>query len=107
MCSSYAYNILYISIYDFMHVIIHKQAGMWYICGDMCAWVCGMCWHLAITGDVLKFLWYSSVDQLRKWLFASGIQGCLPASLSVFLPILESSLCLALLSPRRAKPRKG
>lgn len=26
-----------ISIYDFMHVSVHKQAGIWYICGDMCA----------------------------------------------------------------------
>ena len=44
---------------------------------------------------------------VKKMAFTSGIQGCLPASLSVFLPILERSLCLAPLSPRRAKPRKG
>lgn len=84
MCSSCAYSVLYISICDFMHGSIHKQAGIWYICGDMCTWVGGMCWHLPVTGDVLKFLWYSSVGQLRKWLFASGMQGCLPAFLCSF-----------------------
>lgn len=52
---------------------------MWYTYGDMCAGVCGICWHLAVTrcSEVSVTLISGPVKEMA---FCPGIQGHLPAS---------------------------
>lgn len=107
MGSFYAYNILYISICDIMHGV-HTGELVYGMHMKTCAWVCGICLYLAITKGVLKFL---------VVLVSGSVKGIavLPLAFkaicqllhSLFLPTSESFLCLAPLSPSRAKPRKG
>lgn len=69
--------------------------GMWYVL------------HLALPGDVLKFLWHVSGPVKEMAFLPLAFRAICQLLLSLFLPTLESSLCLAPLSPREAKPRKG
>lgn len=63
--------------------------------------------HLALTGDVLKFLRHVSGPVKEMSFLSLEFRAICQLPLSLFLPILESSLCLAPLSLRGAKPRKG
>lgn len=106
--AAFMLTIFYMLVYVILCMWVHTGELVYGMHMKTCAWVCGICLYLAITKGVLKFLVVLVSGSVKGIaVFPLAFKAICQLLHSLFLPTSESFLCLAPLSPSRAKPRKG